>query len=196
MNSWRTAAPICVVLLMLLAGCSGSSGDEADPGTTLTPTETSSDPTGEPPVESTEPEPPQNTQNKPSIELASAPIGGNIQTEGADQCAEVNWLGRNPIPAGTTIQLGEASLNPTDLFDLYQDACDTDLRPCTEVTWQTTSFTPCYVGARQVARGDRAAKLIIAATATCDTEADCQSLAGDTPGSQISFAPGDLVSNG
>jgi hypothetical protein len=196
MNSWRTAAPICVVLLMLLVGCGGSS-DEADPGTTLTPSESStSDPTGEPSVEPTDPESTQATRDKPSIQIASAPIGGNVQTDGADQCAEVNWLGRNPIPAGTTIQLGEASLDPTDLFDLYQDACDTDLRPCTEVTWQTTSFTPCYVGARQVARGDRAAKLIIAVTATCETQADCQSLAGETPGSQISFAPGDLVSNG
>ena len=181
---------------MLLAGCSGSTGDEADPGSTLTPTESTTDPTGEPPVEPDTPEPPQDTRDKPSIELASAPIGGNVQTEGADQCAEVNWLGRNPIPAGTTIQLGEASLVPTDLFDLNQDACDTDLRPCTEVTWQATSFTPCYVGARQVARGDRAARLIIAVTATCETDADCQSLAGDVPGSQISFAPGDLVSNG
>jgi len=186
-----------VVLLMFLVGCGGSSDDEADAGTTLLPTEASTtDPTGEPPVEPTEQESTRTSQDKPSIKLASAPIGGNVETDGADRCAEVNWLGRNPIPAGTTIQLGAASLDPTDAFDLYQDACDSDLRPCTDVAWQTNSFTPCYVGARQVARGDRAGKLIIAMTATCETEADCQSLAGENPGSQITFAPGDLVSNG
>lgn len=172
---------------MLVMGCSGNNNDA---GSDPVPGVTESEPTGEPSVEPTEPEPPQPSQQKPSIEIASAPIGGNVEASGETQCAEVNWLGVSPIPAGTTIKVGAPHLEPGGIFELYPPACAAEFRPCTEVQWETDSFKPCYVGVRQLATGETTAQLIMPVSATCATEEDCKSLEGGTPGSQISFSPG------
>jgi hypothetical protein len=184
MSLWRTAASAC--LLVLLIGCSGNNTDTdagPDPGVAA-----ASD--SEPPVEPTEPEESQPGLRLPSIEIASAPIGGNVQVDGATQCAEVNWLGANPIPVGTIISVGTPHLEPGGVFELDQSACAEEFRPCTAVQWQATSFTPCYVGVRQLANSDNTIQLIMAVSATCATEPDCKTLEGDQPGSQISFVPG------
>jgi hypothetical protein len=172
MSLWRTAASAC--LLVLLTGCTDDVGGGTEP----------------PAEEPTEPETPQPSQRKPSIELASAPIGGNVEVDGETQCAEVNWLGVNPIPEGTTITIGAPHLEPGGVFDLYPPACAEKFRSCAAVIWDTQSFKPCYVGVRQVASGETTVQLIIAVSATCATEEDCKSLEGDRPGSQISFSPG------
>ncbi|NEA35834.1 hypothetical protein [Streptomyces sp. SID13031] len=188
MTLWRSLAGIA--LLPVLIGCGGS--DSTDDPITFDPSDSpSASQPSEPPVEPTDPESTQPTQQKPSIEIASAPIGGNVEpTQEGYQCAEVNWLGRNPIPAGTTIQLGSPHLEPGGVFELDQTGCGAKAPPCApDISWQASSFKPCYVGVKQLADGDEVS-LILSVSAECATEADCQSLQGDVPGSQISFSPG------
>jgi hypothetical protein len=174
------------MIAVLLAGCSDTSSDGGTPtpGVLTTP-----DDTGEPATEPTNPESTQAQQQQPSIELASAPIGGNVDVDGIKQCAEVNWLGRNPIPDGTTIRLGPPGLDPGGVFDWDQSSCAGDLRPCTDVMWQSSSFQACYVGVRQIANGSKDVSLIIPVAATCASQEDCDSLANGTGGSQITFSP-------
>ncbi|WP_020388518.1 hypothetical protein [Kribbella catacumbae] len=194
MTLWR---PIAVAgLLMLPFGCAGDTAGD-NQGTIVPPDPTSTatqpepiEPT-EPPVEPTEPETTQPTQKKPSIEIVSAPIGGNAApTEEGYQCAEVNWLGRTPIPDGTTIKIGSPKLVPEGVFTFDQTGCGDKSPRCTaEIVWRSSGFNPCYVGVKQVTEGDPV-ELRIPAFAECATEADCQkSLEGENPGSQITFTP-------
>ncbi|WP_157979806.1 hypothetical protein [Kribbella monticola] len=177
-------------LLVLLAGCGGGSQPPAEsPGESTLP-----DTIAEPSIEPTEPESTQPAQPKPSLDLASAPIGGNVEANGIFRCAEVNWLGRSPIPAGTTIVTGPPHVEPGGVFELDQRGCPADARPCPDVQWVRSNFQPCFVGARQVAAGTEDIALIMPIHATCNTEADCRSLAGDQRGSQIGFTPGDVPS--
>jgi hypothetical protein len=192
MTLWRSLAAFA--LLPLLIGCAGN--DSADDPITIEPPDSTSASTeagqpSEPSAEPTEPESAQPTRQKPSIEIASAPIGGNVEpTQEGYQCAEVNWLGRNPIPAGTTINLGSPHLEPGGVFELDQSGCGDKSPPCApDIVWQSSGFKPCYVGVKQLAAGDETS-LILSVSAECATEADCQSLQGDVPGSQISFTPG------
>lgn len=180
----RAVATFC--LLLLLIGCGGN--DSSDDPITI---DTDSPAASEPPTEPTGPETSQPSQQKPSIEIASAPIGGNVEsTENGYQCAEVNWLGRNPIPDGTTIQVGSPHLEPGGVFELDQTGCGDKSPPCgTDLVWQSNTFKPCFVGVRQIGSGN-AVQLILSASAECATEADCASLQGQVPGSQISFTPG------
>jgi hypothetical protein len=182
-------------LLAILLGLANSScsdtGAGSDAAGTSAPT-TTSETTSEPSPEPTDPETSQSTQRKPSINLASAPIGGNVDANDNFRCAEVNWLGRSPIPAGTTIYLGRPHLARRGVFVLDQDGCPPDARSCAKVRWASGNFRPCYVGARQVAAGSRDVSLIIPVTAVCATDEDCQSLVGDAGGSQLAFSPGDF----
>jgi hypothetical protein len=183
----RPLATFC--LLLSLIGCGGNDSGN-DPITIETESSTATQPS-EPPAEPTGPETTQPTLQKPSIQIASAPIGGNVETTRTGyQCAEVNWLGRNPIPAGTTVQVGSPHLEPDGVFELDQTGCGDKTPPCDPgLAWQSSTFKPCYVGVRQVAGGN-AVQLILSASAECATEADCESLQGQVPGSQISFTAG------
>lgn len=174
------------MLAVLLAGCSDTSSDGGTPtpGVLTTP-----DDTGEPAPEPTNPESTQAQQKQPSIEVASAPIGGNVDVDGIKQCAEVNWLGRNPIPDGTRIKLGTPGLDPDGVFEFDQSSCAGDRRPCTDVEWQSSSFKACYVGVRQIANGSEDVSLVIPVAATCASQDDCDSLAHGSGGSQITFTP-------
>ncbi len=175
----------CVAFLafaVLLVGCSDTPGPTPEP----TVTETT---TGEPSPEPTTPETTRTKQTKPSIAIANAPIGGNVDSDGVERCAEVNWLGRSPIPDGTVIHLGRPRLDPEGVFELDQSACPGDARKCTDVRWQANNFKACHVGARQVANSTDDVTLVIPMSATCESEEDCQSLVAGFGGSQIRFQP-------
>ena len=173
------------VIAVLLAGCSDTTSD----GGTPVPGQATP---GEPTTEGTDPETAQPEQTKPSLEIASAPIGGNVEAGGLRQCAEVNWLGRSPIPDGTAIRLGSPGLDPDGVFEFDQSSCSGDLRPCSDAEWQSVNFKPCYVGVRQVANGSDDVSLIIPVKATCARQEDCDSLVDGTGGSQIRFTP-DII---
>ena len=171
-----------LLFAVLLVGCADTPAPTPEP----TVSETT---TGEPPPEPTTPETTGTKQPKPSIEIASAPIGGNVDSDGIERCAEVNWLGQNPIPDGTVIHLGRPRLDPEGIFEFDQSACPGDARACADVRWQANSFKPCFVGAKQVANGTDDVTLVIPMSATCETEEDCQSLVAGFGTSQIRFQP-------
>lgn len=206
---------LTMVLVMVLAvGCSGpsnSSGTTSPDGTgTSEPTgggtsppdtTATSEPTGEPAPEPTDPESTQTKQRKPSIETANAPIGGdNPDINGVKHCAPVNWLGKKPLPDGTTVTIDGIGLGTGDesegdsagVFTLDQSACPGSRRPCTNVSWQPDDLEPCYVGARQIASSGEDVNVIIHTIATCATREDCKSLTEGFGGSQVSFFPEEL----
>jgi len=177
----------------MVAGCGGSSPDSG--GTTLPePTSTSAS-TEEPAPEPTEPETTQTKQNKPAISLATAPIGGNPDDAGVQQCTAAAWLA-GQIPDGTTVTLGTVHLEPDNVFQLNDQACPSDRQRCPGLVWSPGSTDSCYVGAVQVAAGDQDVKVVIEAAVTCASEQDCRAVeaAAKKQGSQVFFIPGELPS--
>ncbi|MGW1343009.1 hypothetical protein ACWCOV_18300 [Kribbella sp. NPDC002412] len=167
----RVALAVAVVVLVI-GGCA----DTPNGGGTPSP---APETTGEPSFEPTTPETTQPTRRQPAISIATAPIGGGSPEEdGVKHCAQVNWLGRNPLPDGTSLKLGSPSLEPSGVFELDQSACG-DQRACANLEWQTGNLSTCYVGARQVANGTGEVRLIIPIEATCQTQDDCDSLVED-----------------
>ncbi|MEV0288807.1 MULTISPECIES: hypothetical protein [unclassified Kribbella] len=179
----RAALAVAVVAL-LAGGCDDTPSGEVSPS----PAPTTS--TGEPSFDPTTPETTQPTRRQPAISIATAPIGGGSPREdGVKHCADVNWLGRNPLPAGTTLKLGTPTLDPTGVFELDQSACDGDEQPpCANVEWKTDRLSTCYVGARQVANSTRNVRLIIPIEATCETQDYCNSLVDDDQ-DRVEFEP-------
>lgn len=181
----RTVVAV-VVLAVLTAGCQDTPNGSGTSSPTFTET------TGEPSPEPTTPETTGTEVDKPSIEIANAPVGGDVRSDGLEQCADVNWLGREPIPDGTTITVGKAYLDPSGVFRFHQDACPGGARTCAGVTWEGGNPEPCYVGVRQVAHGSEDVVLVVEIAATCETDKDCQSLAKGFGKSQIKFEPEPL----
>jgi hypothetical protein len=179
MRWWPMTVPVTVaVLILAVAGCSDTSGDAGGGGTSPPiPTTTG---TEEPPTEPTTTETTQTRQDKPSLEIASLPVGG-VPDEGSN-CNPVNWLAGD-IPEGVTIKLGTPRFKPTGIFEVDQSGCPGDARTCRGLEWTATDADQCWVGFRQVA-DEGSVSLIIPATATCETRKLCDSLKG-LAGSQI-----------
>jgi hypothetical protein len=170
---------------VLVAGCADTTDGG---GSTIAPTITES--TGEPKPEPTTPETTGTKVNKPSINIPNAPIGGSgPDQEGIEQCVEVNWL-QNPLPDGATVTFDSIGLDPEKVFKLDQSACDGDARSCTGLKQTVDSRQACFVGGRQVGPGPGDTDnvyVIIEATVTCETKADCQSVKENSDGSSVTF---------
>ena len=193
MSAWRVIAVIA--LLSAVAACSDTptTQPEPSPSTPTTTTASSTETTGEPSQEPTEPESTRPRQEKPSVSIANAPIGGSPQQDHALQCAEVNWLGES-LPDGTTVTLESPWLRHGDAFKLDQSACDSfDVaRRCKGVVWRPGDLEPCSVGARQVAKDGPEATLVIPVKVTCTTQEICVNLKRKSAGSTVKFRPGDI----
>jgi hypothetical protein len=180
--------------LVVLAACgSGGAADGGAGETSATVSATSSaEPTTEPSVEPTEPESTGPVESKPSIKIANAPIGGNGD-QGPRACADVNWLGTKPIPDGITIKLESIHLKPDGIFELDQASCADNPRSCAGLEWRGADPPECHVGAKQVAFADSSEVLVtLSVTVTCESQADCDSLAADSQnkvGSSIALTP-------
>jgi hypothetical protein len=201
MKSWRRPAAgfPTLIVLALLVGCGGSAPDDSSGGSTSEDSTASVEPSGEtqatfadPSEEPTGPEPPQPSRKQPAIKNASLPVGGNAATDGTRQCADVNWLGKKPIPDGVTVSVTSVGLDPPGVFRLDQEACDSDPGPCVGVRWEADNVSPCQVGVSQVTAGEGDVQLIVKGTVTCRELADCENLVGPGDGSQIAFSPEDL----
>jgi hypothetical protein len=157
-----------VVVLALITGCGGTDYEMA--GGDVTPSaETASgeipvgdDPVAEtstsgplepPPVEPSGPEvPASRAPSKPSISLASVPIGGQSQNDGEpQQCVEVSYLGNVDIPEGVEISVTGASFKPR-VFETGGDACSGEAPLCLDggVTYTADSTGPCLIPIRFV----------------------------------------------
>ncbi|WP_405057332.1 hypothetical protein OG474_31965 [Kribbella sp. NBC_01505] len=199
-------ATLVAVIAMLAVGCSdtstGGSAPETPgttaPSTTATPEPTTAEPTSEPPPEPTVPESTQPRQVKPSINLATAPVGGGSDQAAVRQCAQANWLA-GAIPPGTTVTLGSVHLEPGNIFKLSQSSCPNGHRKCSGFVWKASNRTqPCYVGVVQVANSDedKTVSVVIKARITCATKQDCRSVqaAAKKQGSQVGVSPVELPS--
>jgi hypothetical protein len=175
----RVSAVTVSVVALLLAGCSNTSGDggTSPPDVTATAGDTT-----EPAQEPTGPESTQPKQEKPSVRVASLPIGGSSVNDEHPNCFSIN-LTDTSIPAGTTIELSEATFKPMGVFEVDDHACPGDLPGCPGVHWTADQHDTCYVGVRQSAKSGTAT-LRVPGRATCTTQADCDTLLG-RPGSQI-----------
>jgi hypothetical protein len=192
MSAWRRM--LAIGTLALLTACGGGAGGAGETPATA-PATSSEEPTTEPSLEPTGPESPQPTQQKPTIEIANAPIGGD-DGSGPRGCASVNWLGSKPIPDGVAIKLGSIHLDPEGIFELDQGSCPGDVRSCAGLEWRGDNPPGCSVGARQVAAVDPneyvEVRIILAVTVTCERQADCDSLAAEpanSDGSSVFFEP-------
>jgi hypothetical protein len=197
MRGWRRILAIGTLTVLTACGGGGATeGATSEPSASVSAT-SSEEPTSEPPVEPTEPESTGPVENKPSIKIANAPIGGNGD-QGPRACADVNWLGKKPIPDGTTIKLESIHLDdPGGIFELDQGSCAANLRPCAGLEWKGGDPPACHVGAKQVAFADSSENgievlVILSVTVTCESQADCDSLAADpenSGGSSVAFTP-------
>ncbi|GAA1119038.1 hypothetical protein GCM10009630_16050 [Kribbella jejuensis] len=169
------------VLMLLVPGCSDTSGDNssgtAPPAVTVT-TEDTSEPVPEP----TGAEPTQTRQDKPSIQIASLPIGG-VPEDGAN-CNPISWLAGD-IPNGVTIELGTPTFDPPGVFTLDQTGCPASSQSCEGLLWTSQDLPQCWVGFKQVGT-EGTVTLVIPATATCETERQCAKLKS-LGGSQITL---------
>ncbi len=200
MNALHIAArcALAVVLAVLVAGCSDSATDSSS---------TSADtPTTEvdfvPPTETTGPESPQPSQNGgPAISVASLPIGGNSGNDGeAQQCAEVNWLGTNPIPHDVSISVDAIGLDPTGVFTFGGDGCNPGTPACTTSwTWAAGAAAQCVVAVTQVVDPpqDVDVQLVMKGTVHCTEQRLCEAAVSGSGGSQITFTaqPGVVSSS-
>ncbi|MFF0345443.1 hypothetical protein [Kribbella sp. NPDC004875] len=178
MRAWAVTVS---VLVLLVSGCSGTSGGSSPPDATSAPDSTSSaDNTSEPAPEPTAAESTQQQQNKPSIEIASLPIGG--VPDGGSNCNPISWLAGD-IPDGVTITLGTPSFQPEGVFEVDQSGCTGNEQSCEGVEWTAQNLPQCWVGFRQVA-DEGSVTLVIPADATCQTQQQCDDLKG-LGGSQI-----------
>ncbi|MGW6195254.1 hypothetical protein ACWF0M_03810 [Kribbella sp. NPDC055110] len=173
MRKWA----MTVAVVLAVAGCSGTSGDTSPPDVTVTV-----EATAEPSPEPTGAEPTQSQQTKPSIELASLPVGG-VPDDGSN-CNPISWLA-GEIPAGVTIRLGTPAFDPPGIFEVDPSGCQPGVQACTGLEWTAQSTPQCWVGFRQIAT-EGTVSLIIPAVATCDSDTVCNTLK-NLGGSQITL---------
>lgn len=175
----RWSAVTVSVLILLVVGCADTSGggDPAASEATVTSVDT-----GEPVPEPTGTESTQAQQNKPSIEIASLPIGG-VPDEGST-CNPISWLAGD-IPDGVTIKLGTPTFDPAGVFDVDPAGCPADAQSCDGLEWTAQNLPQCWVGFKQTA-SEGTVSLVVPATATCATVAQCSKLAS-LGGSQITL---------
>lgn len=176
----RVALAVAVVAL-LLGGCDDT------PSVVDTPSPAPTTSTGEPSPEPTTSETTQPTLRKPSISIATAPVGGAPESNDVEQCASVSWLG-DEIPDGTTITLGSPRLSPRNIFRLDQSICSGQ-RACPGLVWTSEDQPSCSVGARQIKNVDSSVSVIIPADVTCETAKDCADLRDRAreKGTQVAF---------
>ncbi|WP_327633373.1 hypothetical protein OHB24_25595 [Kribbella sp. NBC_00482] len=185
MRAW---AVMVSVTALLVAGCSDTSGDE---GTSPPDTTTTSESTSEPAPEPTGAESTQPRENKPSVEIATLPIGpgaeANQPDDQAKQCVGVSLTGLE-LPQGATVTYREPTLSQDGKdFEIDQSACGGQSPGCSGHQIRAGDTPACFAGVRQVTNAEgHHATLIIAADATCATAEDCKAL---KPGgiSQIGF---------
>ncbi|RZT27213.1 hypothetical protein EV649_0967 [Kribbella sp. VKM Ac-2569] len=185
MRAW---AVMVSVIALLVAGCSDTSGDE---GTSPPDGTTTSESTSEPAPESTGAESTQPREKKPSVEIATLPIGPGAQANQPDdqakQCVGVSLTGLE-LPQGSTATYRAPTLKQDGTyFEIDQSACGGQSPVCSGHQISADETPACFAGVRQVTNAEgHHATLIITADATCATAEDCKAL---EPGgiSQIGF---------
>ncbi|MDQ1739587.1 MAG: hypothetical protein QOE53_1239 [Pseudonocardiales bacterium] len=186
-------------------GTAGSTNTAASTGNSPTTTGGSPAQTDSTPAqEGTGAESPQPEQKGgPTISVASLPVGGNRDEDGARQCGHVGLIVHNGLPAGISISIDSIGLSREGIFTLGGDLCAPDSAPCTTTwTWTTdTANKQCAVAVTQVADSEEPVALVLVGTVHCPDQRACddvqRSFDGNGSDTQIKFEPSlGVVSGG
>ena len=187
------------VLIMLAAGCAdsadppaGSSTEGSSSANVSGSTDGSTDGAGAPSSEAastpaqegTGAESPQPaTETGPVLKVASLPVGGSPEVDGARQCVHVNLL-NTVLPPGVTISVDEITLNPPDIFSLSGDPCGSEPPCTTSWTWTAeTASKQCTVAVTQLSGSTGSAGLVMASTVSCADQGACDQVQSGFGGS-------------
>ena len=173
------------LVALLLVGCGAGhhvSGNGSEPTVEINTVPATEGPTTEAPQ--------SDGGGGTAISIPSLPIGGNVDGDGAEQCAHVNWLGPNPIPPDVSVSLTAFGLDPEGVFRFGGTACGAD-RPVCTTTWRWRSSTAdieCLVPVTQIVEvgSDESVTLVLAGTVQCAKQSSCDEFAG-LGASQIQF---------
>lgn len=201
--SLATRAAVAVALVLLTAGCGGSSSTSAGSSTTgsdsteatgstavatstegaastgqpATVPDSSAPPAASSPApEGTGAESPQPAQQGgPTISVASLPLGGETTEDGARQCGHVSLIVHNQLPKDVSISIDSIGLSREGVFTLGGDLCAPDSTPCTTAwVWTTDTATrECTVAVTQVADSEQPVALVLAGTVHCPDQSAC-----------------------
>jgi hypothetical protein len=164
---------------------SASAADSAS--TSALASETASTPA----VEGTGVESPQQPNNGgPTISVASLPVGGDIDSDGALQCAHVNLITNNQLPKWVSISIDSIGLSPEGIFRLGGDLCNPADPPCAGYSWTAgTAGRECAVDVTQIKDSTETVKLVLSATVHCPDQRTCDVVqnAFDASGARIEF---------
>jgi hypothetical protein len=183
-------APLFIVACGSSASNSTSASSGAGLATTTSSDGASSENVASPAAEGTGLETPQPKQNGgPAIAVASLPIGGNVDVDGAQQCAHVNWLGPQPIPDGIVISLDGVGLDPAGVFRFGGSLCSADRPVCTPAwSWTpSTADVECLIPVTQVVDSGSPVALLLAGTVHCASESACRQFVNALGNQQIHF---------
>jgi hypothetical protein len=185
-----------VLLLLLVAACSGGSGTSGasqSVNISLAPS-----------TESATTEAPQHDGGGISIEVVSLPIGGNANSVGAQQCADVGLTNvPDPLPSDVSISVTGVSLDPAAIFAVGGDRTTCaqtapDDEPTCGQTWEWTAgdVGRCVLVVTQLVDSDQAVTLNLAGDIHCTKQSSCNAIK-DAGTSQIQFQaqPGVLSSS-
>lgn len=204
---------VAVAVVVLVAGCTGSSPTRAGPSTadaTATEGATATDNSvsagnsassgvlateaaSTPAVEGTGAESPQQPNNGgPTISVASLPVGGDTDTDGARQCAHVRLITHDQLPARVSISIDSIRLSREGIFSIGGDLCGSDRSPCAGYSWTTdTAGGECTVDVTQIKDSTETVTLVLAGTVHCPDQPACDQVQsgfdGNGSGTQIDF---------
>ncbi|MDQ1745177.1 MAG: hypothetical protein QOE23_3516, partial [Pseudonocardiales bacterium] len=148
-------------------------------------------------------ESPQPARQAPTISVASLPVGGDTDQDGARQCGHVSLIVHNELPKGISVSIDSIGLSRKDIFTLGGDLCAPDSPPCT-TAWMWTTDTAnrqCTVAVTQVTDSAEPVALVLTGTVHCPDQSACDDVqhSFDANGSntRIQFTPSlGVVSGG
>ena len=184
LRSWAAIA----LVVLLVAACKSSSvsrGGASQPSLDLF---------SAPPTESTSTEASQRRAGGIAITVASLPIGGNTDGQGAQQCADVGLTNvPDPLPPDVSISVTGVRLEPDGIFAVGGDraACgqtaSTDEPTCPQTwTWTAGRMGRCVVVVTQIVDSDRGVTLKLRGNVRCSKQSSCNAIK-DAGTSQIEF---------
>lgn len=168
-----------------------STSDSTTAGNSVSPTGVASETASIPAVEGTGAESPQQPANGgPTISVASLPVGGDVNTDGARQCAHVNLITNDQLPKWVSVSIDSISLSPEGIFRLGGDLCEPAGPACAGYSWTAgTTGRECAVDVTQIKDSTDTVTLVLAGTVHCPDQRTCDQVqnAFNTSGARIDF---------
>jgi hypothetical protein len=137
--------------------------------------------------------PQQGHGGGPTISVASLPLGGDVEVDGARQCGSVSLIVHNELPKGVSVSIDSIGLSESGIFVLGGDLCAPDFSPCTTAwTWTAqTAGKECSVAVTQITDSEQSVSLVLAGTVHCPDQNACEDVRrgfeGNDPNTRLEF---------